>query len=229
MWILDGHICGMQDIIVWKEMMLTEMSAIPCMLPGYLSWILPRTTFHPAILGFSVGLLAVIKTQKPSCLQIHALDLSTPNPTSNMHLSPGQLAQPATALPEKGPSEPQGIERRGWIIPSIQRPRGSFFFSKCFQFPLGELLLGIFFLSVFPWMWLRLWSRKWGGGHTDGTGHEPLKNVSHHFKTQVELIKSKFQQCVQSWAGLKTHFRRFDFKTIPLCTCTWFREVSCIQ
>lgn len=29
-------------------------------------------------------------------------------------------------------------------------------------------------------------------------GKKPLKNVSHHFKTQVELIKSKFQQCVQS-------------------------------
>lgn len=206
-----GFICCMQDVLL-KEMMLTELSAVPCVLPGYLSWILPRRTFHPASLGSSVGLLAVIKTQTPSCLQIRVLDLSSPNPTSNMHLSPGQLAQITTALPEKGLFEPQGIGRRGWIIPSIQRPRGSFFFSKCFQFPLGELLLGIFFPSVFPWMWLRLWSRKWGG--------KPLKNVSHHFKTQVELIKSKFQQCVQSWAGLKTHFRRFDFKTIPLRTCT---------
>lgn len=121
-----------------------------------------KQAFLPASLGSSVGLLAVIKTQNPSCLQIHALDLPSPNPTSNMHLSPGQLAQITTALPEKGLFEPQGIGRRGWIIPSIQRPRGSFFFSECFQFPLGELLLGIFFPSVFPWMRLRLWSRKWG-------------------------------------------------------------------
>lgn len=205
--ILDWYICCMQDVLL-KEMMLTEMSAVPCMLPGYLSWILPRRTFHPTILGYSVGLLAVTKTQNPSCLQILVLDLSSPNPTSNMHLSLGQLAQITTALPEKGPFEPQGIGRRGWIIPSIQRPRGSFFFSKCFQFPLGELLLGIFFPSV-----VEALIQEMGGKN-------PLKNVSHHFKTQVELIKSKFQQCIRSWAGLETHFRRFDFKTIPLRTCT---------
>jgi len=209
-WVLSLYIRCMQNVVL-KEMML--MSSLPCMLQRYLSWILPHRTFHPESLGSSVGLLAVIKTQSPSCLQICVLDLPSPNPTSNMHLSPGQLAQITTALPEKGLLEPQGIRRRGWIIPSIQRPRGSFFFSKCFQFPLGELLLRIFFPSVFPWMWLRLWSRKWRGG-------EPLKNVSHHFKTQVELIKSKFQQCVQSWARLKIHFIRFDFKTIPLRTCT---------
>ena len=175
--ILDWYICCVQDVLL-KETMLTEMSAVPCVLPGYLSWILPRRTFHPASLGSSVGLLAVIKTQNPSCLQIRVLDLSSPNPTSNMHLSPGQLAQITTALPEKGPFGPQGIGRRGWIIPSIQRPRGSFFFSKCFQFPLGELLLGIFFPSVFPWMWLRLWSRKWGGGGTSEKCIAPFQNSS---------------------------------------------------
>lgn len=104
--IQDWYICCMQNDAVLKEMMLTKMSLVPCVLPGYLSLILPRRTFHPAGLVSSVGLLAVIKTQSPSCLQIHVLDLSSPNPTSNMHLSPGQLAQITTALPEKGPYEP---------------------------------------------------------------------------------------------------------------------------
>lgn len=155
----------------------------------------------------------LLKHKTLSCLQICVLDLPSPNPTSNMHLSPGQLAQITTALPEKGLLEPQGIRRRGWIIPSIQRPRGSFFFSKCFQFPLGELLLRIFFpFSVSMNVVEALIQEMEGGG-------KPLKNVSHHFKTQVELIKSKFQQCVQTWARLKIHFIRFNFKTIPLRTC----------
>lgn len=64
-----------------------------------------KEDFSSCKLGLLLGLLAVIKAQTP-CLQIRVLDLSSLNPTSNMHLSPGQLAQITTALPEKGLFEP---------------------------------------------------------------------------------------------------------------------------